>query len=377
MSNWLSPVHPAEGEWRACLDGELPGPRHQYLERHLKNCARCQLRFTEVQRTASHTAARLGALHAMAEVAPAPPMPTDLRPRPEHRFHNKEESRMNPFRFTGRVAAVAAVAALASSMFIPGVRAAASDMITVFRTQDARVVKINPADFKLGSQLNLTGVTAGQLAKLVQIEEVRKADKQEGLSLDALTRHGFQAPTYLPDGYTAGKNGMSSGSGEALVHVDVDAVNELLGLAGSKAQLPAELKGQVIQVTTGPTTVMNYANGDKHLTVARMTTPTLSASGKVDVNKTVQLLTSSLGTELGLPTSLQAQLRSIDLTKTLPLPVMDGKGAEVKVNGQTGAYYTDQQGRGAIVWVAGGQVNVVSGPLAQAELLRIAQSVGN
>jgi hypothetical protein len=377
MSNWLSPVHPAEGEWRAYLDGELPASRHQYLERHLNSCARCQLRFTDVQRTASLTAARLGALHAMAEVAPAPPMPTDLRPRPEHRFQSKEESHMSPFRFTSRVAAVAAVAALASSMFIPGVRAAASDWITVFRTQDARVVKINPADFKLGSQLNLTGVTAGQLAKLVQVEEVSKAERHEGLSLDALQNRGFQAPTYLPEGYTAGKNGMSSGSGEALVRVDVDAVNELLGLAGSKAQLPAELKGQAIRVNTGPVTVMNYENADKHLTVAQMTTPTLSASGKVDVNKTIELLTSSLGTELGLPTSLQAQLRSIDLTKTLPLPVMDGKGAEVKVNNNTGAYYSDQQGRGAIVWVASGEVRVVSGPLDQAELLRIASSVGD
>lgn len=377
MNVWLSLVHPAEGEWRAYLDGELPAPRHLYLERHLNSCARCQLHFKGVQRTASVAAARLGALHAMAEVAPAPPMPADLRPQPEHRFHTKEESRMSPFRFTSRVAAVAAVAALASSMFIPGVRAAASDWITVFRADDARLVRINPADFKLGSQLNLSGVTAGQLAKLVQIEQVQKVDRQEGRSLEALTDWGFQAPTYLPQGYTAGNNGMSFGSGETLVRVDVDAVNEVLGLAGSKAKLPAELKGQAIKVSSGPVTVMTYDNGDKHLTVAQMTTPTLSASGKVDVNKIIELLTSSLGTELGLPTSLQAQLRSMDLTKTLPLPVMEGKGAEVKVKGQTGAYYTDPQGRGAIVWVAGGQVQVVSGPLDQAELLRIAESVGN
>jgi hypothetical protein len=376
MNAWLNLAHPAEGEWRAYLDGELPSARHQYLDRHLAGCARCRSRFAEVQKTAALAAARLGALRTLSEVAPTPPFPAHLRSGPERPVTLKEAPHMVRFRFTGRVAAAAAALALVSSLFIPNVRAAAAEWLTVFRAKDARVLRINPADFKPGSSLNVQGIAAEQLQKLVQIEQTRKPAQRQGLALDELKGYSFRAPASLPEGYAAAaKGGTYMGQGEALVKLDVDGINQILSMAGSKAQLPAELKGQVVRINAGPTAGMVYEKGEQRLMVMQTGAPTLAASGQVDINKTADLLMSSLGTELGLPTSIQTQLRSMDLSRTFPLPVVEGQGDEVKVKGLTGAYYSDQQGNGAVVWMSHGQIRVVQGPLSRQELLKVAESL--
>lgn len=382
MNIWLHMAHPADGEWRAYLDGEVSEVRHQALDRHLQQCVRCRARLTELQTTAGVAAARLGALRAVAEIAPVPPMPS--RPRPVTPLP-KEESPMTGSRSTSRIAAVAVAAAMAVSLFFPGVRAAAADFITVFRVKEAKVIRINPADFQqIGSadMSSFAGLSPAMLEGLIQVEApALTPPQQEELTLDDLTRRGFKAPTWLPEGYTP-TTGAYFAPQETKIQVDVDRVNELLGLIGSKERLPRELKGQTITFSIGATLIMGYRDhqAGANLTVTRGDAPSVSVTGGADVGKALAVLMAVIAEQPQLPESLRTQLKGLDLTRTLPLPVVEGVNQEVKVKGKAGIFTPMQPGGGILVWLDNGVTHTISAfsgstSLSADDLLRIAESL--
>ncbi len=61
--------HPADGEWRAYLDGELPAVQRLRLRRHAAHCPDCRRRLDDVQAAGSRASELLGALNAATDVA--------------------------------------------------------------------------------------------------------------------------------------------------------------------------------------------------------------------------------------------------------------------------------------------------------------------
>ncbi len=367
--NFLTRTHPAEGDLRAYLDGELTPDQQGAIRQHLDLCGRCRHNLQQVHAAAALSAAKLGALRAVADVAPAPG-PFNPAAKPKEALH------MSRSRLSWRVVATSAAALLALSFAFPGVRAAASEWATIFRVQEAQVLRINPSDFQsvsIDPKGPLTQISPDMVQGLVQFEQVTKPVERRGLTLEQAVSAGFRKPGYVPAGFEP-HQGQSVSSSEQLLRFDVDAVNGLLALAGSKAQLPAELKGQAVRVRTNQAVAFSYKNGDKGFEVIQGFTPEISASGNVDLSQLLSSLVGTLGEELGLPLSLRSQLASMDLSRTFPLPVVEGKGAEIKVKGQTGVYY-QEAGQGMIAWVAGGEIHAVSGALPQVELLHIAESL--
>jgi hypothetical protein len=53
---------------------------------------------------------------------------------------------------------------------------------------------------------------------------------------------------------------------------------------------------------------------------------------------------------------------------------VDGVSTAVKVGGKDGLFVTGQ-GTSAVTWMSGRRIHVVTGPLDQAELLKIAESI--
>lgn len=384
MNIWSHMGHPADGEWRAYRDGEVSEARHQALDRHLERCFRCRSRLTEIQESAGFAAARLGALRAVAEVAPVPPMPE--RPSPL-RIASEEGKPMTRFRITGRMAAGAVAAAMAVSLFFPGVRTAAADFVTVFRVKEAKVIRINPADLQnldKNGGLNLAGIDPAKLAGLIQIEDspALTPPQEDGLTLDELKKRGFKPPTWLPDRYEP-TAGAFFGERAVKLKVDVDGVNQLLGLLGTKERLPKELKGETITITSGPGLVMGYVNLETktNLMVSQGQALSFSATGRADVKKVTDVLMAVLGEQSQLPESLRAQLKGLDLTSTLPLPVVEGQSYAVQVRGIDGVYQpVPNGGGGMLTWVENGTVHVI-GAFGQtvpglSDLRRIAESLG-
>ncbi len=67
--NYDGPTHPADGLWRAYLDGELPLPRRLQLRRHAAHCALCRERLDEVEASGERTSSLLRALAPRTDVA--------------------------------------------------------------------------------------------------------------------------------------------------------------------------------------------------------------------------------------------------------------------------------------------------------------------
>lgn len=283
---------------------------------------------------------------------------------------------MSRNRISWKLLASSVAAVFALSFALPGVRAMASEWITIFRVQQAQVIRINPADMStvsLQPKAGLGQIPPEMLSQLVQVEQINRAVTKGALSLQEATERGFTRPGYLPEGYIPG-DGQAATSGEQLIRFDVDGINGILALAGSRATLPAELKGQAIRVSGGHSVAFTYKNGEQRLQIMQGATPELSSSGNVDLQQLMASLVGTLGEEFGLPLSLRSQLASMDFSKTLPLPIVEGKGAEIKVKGHVGTYYAEG-GSGLVMWVSGDRLMAVHGALPQAELLRIAESL--
>jgi len=374
--------HPSEGQWRAYLDAELTVQHQKELTSHLTGCVRCRKLYSQVQKTASTAAVKINALRGAAEVAMVPP------PKAGGRVALKEEDSSIMSRIPVRWIAGAAAALLVSSLMIPSVRATAAGWLTVFRAQEAQVVRIDLGE--LATLANGAGGRGGssmaggqippelrqRISQLVEVEVIRTGEHRKGLSLRDLVNRDFVRPAYLPAGFSdAGAGGEIMSSSERLFKVDVDGANAIVGLMGSRERLPAELKGETIRVYQGQSATYTYQGGGQELIVMQGATPEISATGKVDLNQILSSIIGGLGAQFGLPTGLSDQLLAMDLSRTIPLPLIQGMSEEMKVNGATGAYY-HQEGQAAVVWVKNGRVHAVYGTIARDELLRVAESIG-
>lgn len=66
--NFGEQTHPAEGEWRAYLDGELPLARRRRLRRHADGCALCRERLGDVAAAGERTSSLLRDLAPATDV---------------------------------------------------------------------------------------------------------------------------------------------------------------------------------------------------------------------------------------------------------------------------------------------------------------------
>jgi len=264
---------------------------------------------------------------------------------------------------------------MAVSLSFPSVRAAAAQWMTIFRVDEARVIRITPEEIEnvFASEEALESLVA-DLARLVEPEMLREPRVEGGLTVEELQARGYLAPAYLPDGFAL-VDGVAVEAGQVLLRVDVDGVNQLLASLGASERLPAKLKGQVLELDSGPGFGLLYQRGEEMLHTLQFELPTLSASGDVDLNQIFAAFSGFLGNQFGVPAALREQMGRLDLSRTLPLPLMEGAGVEVTINGQVGTYHADEKG-GLVVWVADGRMYGVAGSLDQATLLRIAESVG-
>lgn len=273
----------------------------------------------------------------------------------------------------GRAAAVAA-AALLVALSVHGVQAKAADWITIFRVQESRVVRVLPRDLEGLDHDHQAPLAApsGPLAEafhsLVQVETTQEPSTSP-LTAEAMQTKG---PAYMPQGFTMSR-GSSASASERLVRFDVDGINQMLERLGQQERLPASLKGQVVRISNGAGFTATYDRGDDQIWITQFAAPSVSASGKVDINQVVSALTGLVGDEYHLSGLLRTQLQSLDLSRTLPLPLLEGAGSEVKI-GEAKGSYMEQNGQGALMWMVEGQIRTVEGHLSQDELLKIARS---
>lgn len=357
MSWWLT--HPPEGDLRAVLDQELRSAR---IQRHLASCPTCRARLTALARTAQETQQLLSAVRTAAAQSPAPTIPWE-----EIIPVQRSTPRLFP------VAVGAAVAALfAATLFVDPLRAAASNWLSIFRTQKIAYVETNPQAISNAIEGLDQKLSPELIRKLAQVTGPEQLPKMEDTTPAEAARlmEPLLQPATLPAGLPAEPTRWGARRPATFtLRPDVDAINQWLLDQGIMASLDPKLKGETFQVVTPTMVARQWRGADgRSLMIVQATGLEVSGTGNVNLSE----LAGLMGQLAGAPASVIDQIRQIpDLANTLPLPVGPEMGEKVAVGQAQGVYYPRENG-GALVWQQGGFTYYAGGNLTRAELLAVA-----
>ena len=141
--------------------------------------------------------------------------------------------------------------------------------------------------------------------------------------------------------------------------------------------LPAGLDGAVLRLELGPAVVQTWSqqSGAPTLIVAQVVAPSASSNGIP-----LATLRDALLSLPGLPDDVAAELRAATgdgTTLPLPVPTDEYTTASADVSGTPATILTSRdQSVAGVVWLDGGVVTIVAGPLDAQEVLSVADGLG-
>jgi len=280
-------------------------------------------------------------------------------------FFNKEFNEM----FNKRKFAFSAVLVLLMvvAFAMPGVRAAASDFLGLFRVQKFAPISISPQQLALLEDLAEQGLTPGELKMIDEPSEPKQI-----FSLTAAERALGQAvanPRLLPVADVL----YLSDSGRGQLTINAAGSRAILEATGVDPEfVPLSLDGAVVDVTVYPSVVQEWKQG-----IVLLQTPSPQVNYPSGLNPAP--LGEAMLQVLGMSPEEAARLsQSIDWTSTLVLPIPQSAASfeEVRIGGVSGLALSSLNGNEtAIIWQESGMVYVLSGNITVRELTRLARSV--
>lgn len=401
-------MHLAEGTVRRYLDE--PAAVSDADRDHLAGCERCQAELSRVRDDRDAVARALDVLGAPVRVADDAPDVALAWAELNRRLDEpaaapapgapSEPAAVSAFGRRGAVASVAGpgrrgrprmveavvrrpVAAVVVAGLVVlggGAAAAAADWLPVFQTKKVTPVQVSAKDLagveQLAGQLNgLTELSA--FGDLVAPSDVRPSAVPDAAT--AAARTGLTVPQVakLPTGV----------EGVPTYQV-VDRQSVQFTFSAAKAaqtakargvalpSMPAGLDGTTLRIEGGPgvAEIWGRPSGVPALVVARAKAPTAATQGA-----SLDVIRNYLLSMPGISPQLAAQLRSVtgDGT-TLPIPVPSdlATSSQAEVDGvQATVVETKNQFGVAVIWVNGGDLNVVLGPLSKSEVLAVARGL--
>lgn len=356
-------MHIHDGDLHAYLDEQLSPDQRERVALHLNTCARCQAQADSILARARNVEKQLSVLEPASESRMQPAWAARAKLEKRLATPGKENDDMWSKLFNQRTRTAwitLGVIAVALSLFaFPAVRAAASDILGLFRVQQISVVEIDPTNLE---QLD-TSQFESFFEEEVKIEQL--GDRQQVANAEeASAAAGFAVR--LPPGADGAEKFYVQPGGKASMTVDLAKIQLLLDLAGrSDVQLPAEIDGAKVTVDV-PTSVEvrrgNCSSG-RCTTLMQVPSPSIDAPAGLNVPQIGQAFLQVLGMSREEAERFSG---NIDWTTTLILPLPVGtEYREVQVDGVTGVLVMEQH-RGTrfygLMWVKDGIVYLLSGP---------------
>jgi Putative zinc-finger len=361
------------GALRAYLDEELSAGDSQAVREHLATCAACQATRVELvtldgavrahlQMTAASgagtpdTEAALARLRTQLVLAP---MPTGASRR------SSAFARARRPLFGGAVAA----ALLLAVLLVPSARAAAGQLLGIFRAQSVVFVQVSPG--RLQQLENLRG-NAGALF-LSPPQQVGAAPTQQQVSTlaeaQALVPFTPQAPTTLPAQATSTTYTVQ-GQASYQVQVNVATLRQILAALGvTDVSIPDALGAQPITATLPPALEEQYQGADYRLQLIQGISPTVSLPAGVSLQQLGKAALEVYGLS---PQQADSLSRHIDWASTLVFPFPTGTNTieQVTVHGVPGILLdasagSQTQSIGSMTQSSSSQQQVGSAPTQQ------------
>ncbi len=258
--------------------------------------------------------------------------------------------------------------------------AAAADWLPIFHTEKVTAVQISRADLdrftgltdQLGrfSELSAYGsVVAPRQVVPDQVPDAAAAAARTGLVIPQVAR--------LPQGVEGNP------SYQVVDRQTMDFTFSAAAAARSaRAQgvtlppMPAGLDGTRLRIDGGPgvAEVWGQPSGVPTLVVVRAKAPTAGSQGAP-----LEVIRGYLLSMPGISSQLAEQLRTVSgdgTTLPIPVPTELATSSPADVGGVRATVLQSRNGMGAaVIWVKGGELNVVLGPLSQDEVLAVARGL--
>jgi hypothetical protein len=276
----------------------------------------------------------------------------------------------------GWLAATAALVLVLALVATPTGRSAASSFLAQFRSQRFAVVALDPAQAgDLAASLQQLGTVEGGLRDL--------EPEQVATPTAAAPLVGF--PVALPDaaalpaGVDPRPRVTVTPARQLRFTLDAAKVRRYLQAHGrAGAGLPPRLDGATLVANLPAAVLLQYAGADGIPRLVLGQSRELTAS--VEGGATLEQLRGFLLGLPGLPPQAVRQLKAIgDWRDTLPLPVPADRidWREATIDGAQGLLLGERSGLGsAAIWQRDGRIYGVAGELRQAQVLRVAESLG-
>lgn len=388
-----------EGQLRAYLDDALPPAERAAIATHLGGCASCQEQLAGLQALV----ARTGALLALPETVSDPraalarlqreqregPRTNDKSWSPVAGLWPKDNppswrTRMqSPARFWSRrrqplFAGLAAAAVAMSLLLFPAVRAAADQLLQVFRVRNVMFMPISPDRIAQLESLNFDEETLF-VAKPTVVNN--PAPPRTVGSVDEaaqLVDFAPQQPAAFPTPPV---------SSETVVHdrtvgqfqVNVAASRQLLELMGvTDVTIPDALGAQPITADMPSAVESRYHGTDYELTLIQGRSPDVNLPEGVDLQQLAKAGLRLLGME---PQAAESLSRTVDWSSTLvfPFPANISNVRQVSVGDAPGLLVgddSDAESHWHLYWQRGDRFYVLqSEGLQDSELLAAAESI--
>lgn len=400
---------------QAYLDGELSREARKEMALHLEACAGCREKLQAMKRldewvktVLTETLTTIGAQEKPSpdvqaawekfqtrladdqqEKSPVQGRGRPVKSRVEEAVPRSGEKKPTLTLWKGRwetmniaqkrwMAGGVAAAVIASALFVPQVRAVASDVLGLLRIEKLQMVKLTPEDIA-EIQANIASLTDGKafdgtaphgdidLKGLGHMSVVGKGEQGLFTSPEEARQAGIKVPDLK--GYTMTKAG-SHPAFSTDMKLDVAMFEKLSGQMGAPVTLAPELNNQTISLSFGESSFMQYqSDSDPQvgLNYGVTASPQLQVPAGVDMDQVRgALLMSPL-----FPENVRKQLANIqDWEKTLPIPYVEGKDytEDVKVKGAPGVFVAYSGGHSAVlIWQKDGLLHVLALDAQEAE----------
>lgn len=387
-------MHLDDAALQAYMDAELASAEQQAAGRHLHGCTECRARLETLQARSGAISRALSALEPDAVQIPLAPQAAFLRLQDRIATQPKETTTMWQ-KLTRRSlrpvwAIMTFVLLFTALMFIPQVRAAAVNLLGIFRVQNIQVVQFNPA--------NLPQNLDEQMIKVEDLmqEQFKFEDLPEPFELSNLEEARQRVDFNLldPADFTGPKAYTYQSGATAEFTIDVDLMQLVLDELGSDLVLPQAIDGQKIALTVPAsiTTLLGncprntvQVDPDKDYSLSgctslvQMPSPTITTPPGLDAAQVGESMLQLLGFS---PQEAAEISQRVDWTSTLLIPVpQDVEYREVTVRGVPGTLLVEQGNsynrtpRYTLLWTEGGILYGLSGRGTTRNALALADSL--
>lgn len=353
---------PDQGTLLLYMDKVLTEQEMRESEQHIKTCPECRCLIQELQRDLEYARKVIEPWQNQAELVPVPESEQVWDRINKQALLRKRGNRY--MKVKKWAVACALILALGTVIAVPSFRAAAGNLLQVFRVDKVESISLSQDDI---NQINKALKNGDPNIDLKNYGKIECKGQQSTSPLNAEQVKKLSFTVKLPAGAWDGQNKLYlEKSPEMQITPRVEKINQLLTSLGSTELISASLDGQTFTVKMNDMVTLKTPG----YILTQGPAPAVNAPDGVDVNRLVQAM---LAIPIW-PENVKQQMQAIgDWQHTLVVPGEDTK--KVDINGVQGVL-TQMEGKTGLVWQDHGILYfLMDQPGSSVDLLQVARSM--